>query len=404
MKTRTIFISFVLVGALCLMVSGVWANNVRGVSDKEVKIAWLVDLSGPGRYASPMLVAGANQYAAWVNDQGGINGRKINVVVEDNGILPPTTIQAAKKVIFKDEIFAIGFNLGSSGSSAIVPLCEENQVVLMPHGANKKFYSPGNKWVFVPYPVQYSQACRVVEHILSKNPKSKIGMIYQDDGFGREGLEGALAAARLMNTKLAATAPYRIGTIDLSPQMGVMKDANVDCIVLWTYLPQTAAVIKGKIKMGWDVPLIVSGTNNVPALFKLAGEHVDGLLMVSAYVPSHTNVPGIKKMKGINQKYGNYEKELGNPMYPDHMYLASVGYLMAVIEGLRNAGRNLNPDTFVKGIENIKNFDMGGMCPNFTFGPKRHVSSFSSLILKADAKKKQFVIADPLKEPKTPQN
>ncbi|MEJ2719344.1 MAG: hypothetical protein P8182_19805, partial [Deltaproteobacteria bacterium] len=64
---------------------------------------------------------------------------------------------------------------------------------------------------------------------------------------------------------------------------------------------------------------------------------------------------------------------------------------------------NLTPDSFVKGLESIKDYDMGGMCPNITFGPKRHVSSFSSMILRADAKNKRFVIADPIREPKTPQ-
>jgi len=97
-------------------------------------------------------------------------------------------------------VFAIAFNLGSAGSSAILPLCEENQVVLMPHGANKQFYDPGNKWVFVPHTVQFSMACRAVEYVLEKKPGARIGMIYQDDGFGREGLEGARAAAKFVKS------------------------------------------------------------------------------------------------------------------------------------------------------------------------------------------------------------
>jgi len=404
MKIRTIVISVFLAVVLCFVVSGAWAKGVRGVTDTEVKIAWLVDLSGPGKYAGPSLIAGAKQYAAWVNDMGGVNGRKIKILVEDNGIFPNTTMKAAKKVILKDEVFAIGFNLGSSGSSAILPLCEENQVVLMPHGANKKFYDPGNKWVFVPYPVQYSMACRVVEYILEKNPKARIGMIYQDDEFGREGLEGARAAAKFMKSKIIKAAPYKMGTIDFSPHMRAMKEGKADYVILWTYLGQTAAVIKEKVKMAWDVPLVASNTNNMPPLFALAGKHVDGLMIVSAYVPAHTNVPGIMRMKEINRKYGKLEKELGNPMYPDHMHLASLGYLVAVVEGLRNAGRSLTPDSFVKGLESIKDLDMGGMCPNFTFGPKRHVSSFSSLILRADAERKRLFVVDPIREPRTPQH
>jgi len=116
------------------------------------------------------------------------------------------------------------------------------------------------------------------------------------------------------------------------------------------------------------------------------------------------NIKGINRVKTINKKYGNFEKTLGNPMYPDYLYLAGWGYIEALGEGLRKAGRNLTPETFIKGLESIKDFDMGGLCPNITFGKNRHVSSFSSLILRADGKQKKFVIEDPLKEPKTPLN
>ena len=177
MKIRTWRWSVVLAVVLCLSVGSAWAAAVRGVTDKEIKLACLVDLSGPGKYSGPPIADAFRDYVAWVNDTGGINGRKINLIVEDNGILPTTTMNAAKKVILKDEVLAIAFNLGSAGSSAILPLCEENQVVLMPHGANKEFYSPGNKWVFVPHTVQFSMASRTVKYSLGKNKEALIGMI-----------------------------------------------------------------------------------------------------------------------------------------------------------------------------------------------------------------------------------
>lgn len=403
MKTRIVVSSFILLGALCLMAGGTWAKEVRGVTDTEVKIGCLVDLSGPGKYGGPPIAQAFKDCVAWVNDNGGINGRKINLVVEDNGIMPNTTMKAARKIILKDGVFAIGFNLGSAGASAILPLCEENEVVLMPHGANKKFFYPGNKWVFVPHTVQYSMACRAVEYILEENPKARIGMIYQDDGFGREGLEGARAAAKFMKSKLVKEAPYKMGTMDFTPHMNAMKEANVDTIVLWTYLPQSASVIKQKVKMGWDVTLISNNTTGVPPLFALVGENADGYMLVTPFAPVHTDVPGVKRIKEINKKYGDPKKTLDNPMYPDYLYLAGWGYIEAMVEGLKKAGRDLTPDSLVKGLESIRDYNMGGLCPNITFGPKRHVSSFSSLVLRADGKAKRFNIIDGFKEPKTPQ-
>ena len=403
MKIRSILISLLLVGSF-LIGTSVWGADVRGVTDKTVKLACLVDLSGPGKYGGPPIAEAFRDYVAWVNDTGGIHGRKIDLIVEDNGILPTPTMAAARKVIFKDEVLAIGFNLGSAGTSAILPLCEENQVVIMPHGANKRFYSPGNKWVFVPHTVQFSMASRAVEYVLEKNPKARIGMIYQDDDFGLEGLEGARAAAAFMKTQLVKEAPYKVGTIDFSPHMTAMKEAGVDSLVLWTYLPQSGAVIKERAKMGWDVQLISNNTTGVPPLFGLVGDLAEGYMLVTPYAPLHTDTPGMKTVREVNKKYGNPEKTLANPMYPDYLYLAAWGYIAAMVEGFKKAGPNLNPETLVRGLENIKDFDMGGICPNISFGPKRHVSSFSSLILRGDAKSKRFVIIDPIKEAKTPQD
>jgi branched-chain amino acid transport system substrate-binding protein len=400
MKKRTIVLSLMLVMATCFIVSGSWAAEVRGVTDKEIKLACLVDFSGPGKFAGPPLALGAETYIKYINDQGGVHGRKIKLIVEDNGILPNTTLAATKKVIFKDEIFAIGFNLGSSGSSAIIPLCEENKVVLMPHGANKRFYNPGNKWVFVPYSTQFNMGSRAVEFILEQNPKARIGMIYQDDDFGRDGLEGARAAAKFMKLELVKEAPYKIGTIDMSPQMRMMKEANVDWILAWTYLPQTGGIMKEKAQMNWDVKVLGNNTTAYRLIFPMLGELSDGYMAVTPFVPWE-DTP--QHTQDILKKYGVLEKVSTSP-FPAPMFLAVWTYFAAMVDGLKEAGPNLTPESFIKGLEKVNNLDAGGMSPNITFTPKRHVGYFSSLVVKADAKNKRFVTISPIKNPKTPQD
>lgn len=400
MKKRTIMLSLVLAMATCLIVGSSWAADVRGVTDKEIKLACLVDFSGPGKFAGPPLALGAETYIKYINDQGGVHGRKIKLIVEDNGILPNTTLAAAKKVIFKDEIFAIGFNLGSSGSSAIIPLCEENKVVMMPHGANKQFYNPGNKWVFVPYSTQFNMASRAVEFILEQNPKARIGMIYQDDGFGREGLEGAEAVAKFMKTEIVKAAPYKIGTIDMSPQMRMMKEANVDWIVAWTYIPQTFGVLKEKNKMNWDVKVIGNNTTAYRLIFPPLGELADGYMAVTPYVPWEDTPQGTQD---ILKKYGVLEK-VATPPFPAPLFFGAWTYFAAMVEGLKEAGPDLTPESFIKGLEKVKNLDSGGTCPKISFTPKRHVGYFSSLVVKADAKNNRFVTISPIKDPKTPQD
>ena len=403
MKAKNIILTLFLAVAMCLSVNGAWAEEVRGVTDTEIKIGVLTDFSGPGKIAGPPIADCFKHYMAHINDQGGVHGRKIKVIIEDNGIFPNTTIKAARKIIFKDEVFAIGFNLGSAGTAAIVPLVEENKVVMLPYGANKKFYDPGNKWVFVPHTTQFDLACRAVDYILDTAPKAKIGVIYQDDAYGREGLDGARATVEHRNSKIVAQAPYKLGTVDLAPQMKAMKEANVDFIVIWSYLPQAAAALKIKAKMGWDVPMIGSKPTYTPVIFALVGDLAEGYLIATDNVPLYMKkFPGVKKVWELNAKYGNPQETLLNPKYAFPIYNSAYNHAIALVEGLNRAGKNLTPEGLIKSMESIKDLDMGGSSANITFGPKRHVGMFSSVVLKANAKAKRYEIVAPFKEPSSP--
>ena len=398
MKRRIFVINLLIAAMMFACVYSAHAADVRGVTPTEIKLACLVDFSGPGKFAGPILALGAKAYVQYINDQGGIHGRKIKLIVEDNGIMPNTTLAAAKKVIFKDEVFAIGFNLGSAGSSAIIPLCEENETIMMPHGANRQFYNPGNKWVFVPYATQYNMASRAFEFIvLERDRNTRIGMIYQDDAYGREGLSGVEAAAKHLNAKIVKAAPYKIGTVDLSPQMRMMKEANVDWIIAWTYLPQTGAILKSKAQMKWDVNVIGPNTTAYRMVFPMLKGLVQDYMAVTPYVPWE-DTP--QRTKDLLQKYAPIDKVARAPV----LFFGSWTYFAAMIEGLRLAGPNLTPESFITGLEKVKDLDVGGICPDITFTPSRHVGYFSSLVVQADAKAGRFRIVSPIKDPVTPQD
>jgi ABC-type branched-subunit amino acid transport system substrate-binding protein len=241
---------------------------------------------------------------------------------------------------------------------------------------------------------------RAVEFILEQNPKARIGMIYQDDDFGRDGLEGARAAAKFMKAKIVKEAPYKIGTIDMSPQMRMMKDANVDWIVAWTYIPQSGAIMKIKREMNWDVKVVGNNTTAYRLIFPPLGELTDGYMAVTPYVPWE-DTP--QRTQAILKKYGVLEK-VGTAPFPAPLFFGAWTYFAAMVEGLKLAGPNLTPETFIEGLEKVSNLDVGGMCPNISFTPKRHVGYFSSLVVKADAKNQRFVTVSPIKDPKTPQD
>ncbi|MBT4262923.1 MAG: ABC transporter substrate-binding protein [Deltaproteobacteria bacterium] len=400
MKKRFFMLGLIQIVLLGWIVSSVYAGNVRGVTDKEIKLACLVDFSGPGKFSGKMLAMGAKSYVDYVNSQGGIHGRKIKLVTIDNGYMPNTTRAAAQKAIFKDDVFAIGFNLGSTGSAAIIPLLDENEVVLMPHGANKKFYNPGHKWVFVPYSTQFNMGSRALEFIVrERNAKARIGIIYQDDAFGREGLQGVEAAAKFLNVKILKAAPYKMGTVDLSAQMRMMKEANVDWIIAWTLIPQTGAIMKKKAEMKWDVNVLGNNTTAYRVIFPMLGKLADGYMAVTPIVPWQDIPPSLRNILMEQKLYGPLDKT----PFPT-LFLSIWAYYAAMAEGLRLAGPDLTPQTFLAGLEKVKDLDVDGICPNITFTPNRHVGYFSSMVVKAFAKDKQFEVISPMKSPVTPQD
>jgi branched-chain amino acid transport system substrate-binding protein len=174
----------------------------------------------------------------------------------------------------------------------------------------------------------------------------------------------------------------------------------VDYILCWTYIPQTASILKETKMMGWDVTLIGNNTTAYRLMFPIAKQLAEGYLAVTPFAPWEDVSP---KVKDIIRKYSDFPVVDKAP-FPAPMFLASWVYFAAMIEGIKNAGRNLTPETLIKGIESINQLKMDGMCPDMSFGPKRHVGYFSSRVLRADTKNMRFHEVAPIADPKAPQD
>ena len=201
MRLNKIVIYFLLSLFTLCIIPGAQAGKVRGVTDTEIKIGILTDMSSVAAFAGTAMGQAFKDYFAYINDTGGIHGRKIKIIVEDNGYFPKTTIPAAKKLIMKDKVFAIPFCLGSSSAWSIYPMIKKERVPFLPLGADYTFYNPVKKLVFLPWPTYYNQAAHGIDWVLENNPNARIGVIYQDDAFGRDTLHGATNAMKFYEKK-----------------------------------------------------------------------------------------------------------------------------------------------------------------------------------------------------------
>lgn len=388
---RTWFITMSLV----LTTGMVQASGAEvGVTDSSIKVGATLDMTGPVAFVGKVLSDGMNVFFSAINDEGGIHGRKITQLVEDNGYDPSRAVASAVKLSERDQVFAVVGSNGTAPTLAIIPVLEKAGVPLVGIGAfSPKLADPPNKYVFHVL-TNYDDMMRIaLDYIVNdlgiKTPK--LGMIYQDDEFGMDCLQGLERQAKMYGISILATVSYKRGAIDFNPQVVRMMQAGVEHCFLATVYRETAGVLKEAEKLGWKSMFVVSSAATDKITLNLAGPAAEGLLGVFCGELPNSQRPGWKEYVERTKKYSKVEPG----------FYHSVGYLFAKVfcEGLRRAGRDLTRDSFIKAMEGIKGFETG-VGPAITFGPNIRAGARSAYVVKASASKGQFEKLTDWREPR----
>ncbi len=355
-----------------------------GVTDNSVTVGASMDMTGPIAFVGKSVSDGMNVYFSAVNDAGGIHGRKISQVVEDHGYNPSRAVASVVKLNTRDKVFAIVGSVGTPTTLAMIPALEKAGLPLVGTGSfSPKLADPPKKYVFHLL-TNYNDQMRIGLDYLVKDlgvKKPKLGIIYQDDDFGKHCLEGLQQQADKYGIPIIGKVTYKRGAVDFNPQVVRMMNAGVEYCFLATIYRETAGVVKEAKKLGWNTTFMVSAAAADPITLKLSGPAADGLLGVACGELFDSQRTDWKEYVERTEKYGK-----GKPAF-----YHSVGYLYAKIfcEGLRIAGRDLTREKFIKAMESIKNFNTG-VGPNITFGPNLRSGAHSAFIVKANAQKGQF--------------
>lgn len=355
-----------------------------GVTENSITVGASLDMTGPIAFVGKSVSDGMNVYFSAVNDAGGIHGRKIIQIIEDNAYDPSRAVASVVKLNDRDKVFAIVGSAGTPTTLAMVPALEKARLPLIGTGSfSPKLADPPKRYVFHLL-TNYNDQMRIGLDYIVKDlgiKKPKLGMIYQDDDFGQHCLDGLKQQADIYGIPIIATVTYKRGAIDFNPQVVRMMSAGVEYCFLATIYKETAGVVKEAAKLGWKPTFMVSAAASDPITLKLSGPAADGLLGVACGELLDSQRIGWKEYLERTKKYGK-----GAPAF-----YHSVGYLYAKIfcEGLRITGRDLTREKFIKSMEEIKDFDTG-VGPNITFGPNLRSGAHSAFIVKANTEKVQF--------------
>jgi branched-chain amino acid transport system substrate-binding protein len=335
-----------------------------GVSDTEIKIGNIMPYSGP---ASAYSIVGKtmNAYFRMINDNGGINGRKITFISYDDGYSPPKTVEQARRLVESDEVFLIFAPLGTATNAAIQKYMNTMRVpqLFVLSGASRWGDPAHFPWTIGLQPNYRAEARVYAAYILEQYPNAKIGILYQNDDFGRDYILGLKDVLRDKYDRMViASAPYETSTPTVDSQVGAIRTASPD-IFLNLATPKFAAQAIRKIaELNWHPVHIVTNISvSVGAVLEPAGlDNAKGILS-AGYQMAVTDTqwdgyPGMQRFRAFMARY--YPEANHSDSGPMIAFNAS----NALVEVLKRCGDDLTRDNVMKVTANL-DFEIDSLIP-----------------------------------------
>ena len=363
-----------------------------GVTKDEVLVGTIQDLSGPIAAFGKSARNGMQLRADEINEQGGINGRKIKLIVEDSGYDPKKAVLAAQKLAQKDKIFVTAGNIGTPIAMATMPIFfEKNIPHLFPLTAARQMYDPLHKLKYSFAATYFDQVRAGIKYLNKAKADRKWCVLYQDDDFGTEVLQGTEAGLKDIGKPLVEKTSYKRGATDFSSQIAKMKGSGCDSIVMGTIIRETVGSIAEARKTGYAPEFIGTSAAYTHLIHRLGGPAMNGF--IAAHTAAHPYLDdAAQNVRFWAAKYKTKFNE-------DPDVFAAYGYTIMdnVAVAIGKAGKNLTIDGFIKALDGLTvPPDMFGS-DQMTFSPTKHLGSNKSRL--SQIKDGKWTVITPYVEP-----
>lgn len=317
----------------------------QGVSKTEILIGTIQDLSGPLAAYSKETVNGMNMRIEETNAAGGINGRKIRLLVEDSGYDTKKAMLAAQKLAQSDKIFAVAGSMGTTIALTTQQVFIDADVVnLFPLGSARGLYEPPEmKFAFsVPY---FQQGRAIVKSLNATKAERKWCSLVQDDDLGSELMAGVDSAMKQLNKTLAERTSYKRAATDFSSQIARLRGASCDTVILGTTLRETVGALNEAKKIGFAPEFVGTSAAYTHLLPKLGGAVTEGMLASH----SATQPYGDSGSKALRDWYAAFVAKFKDE--PGQFAVMGYGLMDWTIKGMEKAGPNLTVKSFTAAME-----------------------------------------------------
>jgi branched-chain amino acid transport system substrate-binding protein len=341
-----------LAAGFVLSFAGALAAAETGVTDKEILIGQSAPFSGPASELGNRMNTGIKAYFDYINEQGGVNGRKFTLVTADDGYEATRAAENTKNLINNDKVFALLGYVGTPTTLAALPILTEAKVPLIgPFTGAQSLREPFNRYVFHVRASYFDETEKIVEHLTTVGIK-RIAVFHQNDAYGKAGLEGVERALKKRGIDVVAKGTVERNSTDLSKALSIL-DSKPDAIVQISAYSSCAAFIKEAKKRGYVGLFANVSFVGSSALNTALGKDGSGV-MISQVVPFpfSPSTPVVKEYQGRMRNIG----------FTDYDFTSLEGYIAAkvMVEGIRRAGRNLTREGLITAMESMNRVDFGG--------------------------------------------
>jgi len=335
-----------------------------GASDTEIRIGNTNPYSGPAS-AYGTIGKSIAAYFKMVNDQGGINGRKINFISYDDGYSPPRTVEMARKLVEQDQVLFMFQTLGTPSNTAIHKYMNMKKVpqMMVATGATKWNDPKGNPWTMGWQPNYQGEAQIYAQHIMKTKPDAKIAVLYQNDDYGKDYLKGLHDGLGAKKSMIVKEVSYEVSDPTVDSQIVQLAASNADVFINITTPKFAAQAIRKAYDIGWKpVQYLNNVSIGIGSVLTPAGLDKSVGLLTVAYLKEPTD----KQFE--NDAAMTQWREFMKKYYPEgslidnlNVYGYSVGQTIAQV--LRQCGDNLTRENVMRQAASIKRYRVDTLLP-----------------------------------------
>ena len=337
-----------LIAASLALASTAAMAQSQGVSKNELVLGSIQDLSGPLAGFGKQVRFGMMLRVDEANEQGGINGRKIKLLVEDSGYEPRRAVLAAQKLVNQDKIFAMVGHIGTAQNMAAMPVqFQKNVINFFPVTAAREMYEPFHKLKYSFAATYYDQMRVAVPKLAKEKNAKKVCTMYQDDEFGLEVFRGAEAGLKAAGMQFAEVTTYKRGATDFSSQMQKLASSQCDLVVMGTIIRETIGGIATARRLGFNPTFIGSSAAYTDLIHKLGGPAMNGFYATMTVQNPYTD----EASQPIRFWANKYKTKFNE----DPTVFSVYGYSLvdSFLRAAGKAGTNLTTESFIKAMDTM---------------------------------------------------